>query len=516
MERVNDALRLSGLLWPAFMPKIALGDGPLSEMLKSMWNLRRRWTGKQVSKAGRFLSATCCVGFWFSASAFADSPQAAAPRSADDIQKGLAAAESYYTQQQYAQAERELHGLLQKVPQNYSANELLGLVLSAEGRDADATSFLKSAVHEHPTSVPARENLAANYAKRNQNTLAEMEFKTLVRLDPKNFDLQHNVGEFYINLGKIADAVVPLKAAQELKPTDYSNGYDLSVAEMMSGRLTEAQDQIQTLLAVKETAELHSILAEVYEKQNKFLLAAKEYQRAAQMDPTEDAIFDWGAELLRHKNLQEAAQVFESGVNLYPQSWDLNIGLGLSRHMLGNDQDAVTSLVHAVDLKATDPRSYFFLATLGRIPASQSAEVTARFKQYAKDNPKGAQAQLYYATNLWHVDEASNQTTNTEKIESLLNNAIALDPKLAQAHMQLGVLYSRRGDYPGAAAEFQQTVKLNPALADAHYRLAQALTRMGQKNQAAQELELFRKLNAAQKEEDPVFAFLLTRQDKPK
>ena len=184
--------------------------------------------------------------------------------------------------------------------------------------------------------------------------------------------------------------------------------------------------------------------------------------------------------------------------------------------MLGNDQDAVTPLVHAVDLKATDPRSYFFLATLGRIPASQSVEVMARFKQYAKDNPKGAQAQLYYATNLWQADEASNQTTNTEKIESLLKNAIALDPKLAQAHMQLGVLYSRRGDYPGAAAEFQQTVKLNPALADAHYRLAQALTRMGQRNQAAQELELFRKLNAAQKEEDPVFAFLLTRQDKPK
>ena len=178
------------------MPKIASGDGLWSEMLKSMWNLRKRWTGKRVSKAGRFLSATCCVGFWFSASAFTYSPQAAALKSADDIQKGLAAAESYHTQQQYAQAERELHDLLRKVPQNYSANELLGLVLSAEGRDADATPFLKSAVHENPTSVPACENLAANYAKRNQNTLAEMEFKTLVRLDPKNFDLQHNIGEF--------------------------------------------------------------------------------------------------------------------------------------------------------------------------------------------------------------------------------------------------------------------------------------------------------------------------------
>ena len=260
------------------MPKIAQGGGPLSTMLKSIWNL----------------SATCCIGLCFSALAVANPFQVAVPKVADDVKASLAAAESDYSQQQYAQAETELRGLLMRVPRNYSANELLGLVLSAEGRDADATSFFENAVWVSPASVPARENLATNYAKRNKNTLAEIEFKTLVRLDPKNFDLQHNCGEFYIKLGKIADAVPPLKAAQELRPTDYSNGYDLSLAEMMSGRLTEAQAQIESLLALKETSELHSLLAEVYEKQNKFLLAGKEYQRTAQMDPTEDAIFDWG------------------------------------------------------------------------------------------------------------------------------------------------------------------------------------------------------------------------------
>jgi Tfp pilus assembly protein PilF len=482
------------------MPKIAQDGGPLSKMPKSTWNL----------------SAACCIGLCFSASALADSLQAAVPKVADNVKNGLAAAESYYTQQQYAQAEAELHALLLQTPRNDSANELLGLVLTSEGRDADATPFFENAVRMSPASVPARENLAANYAKRNKNMLAEMEFKTLVRLDPKNFDLQHNCGEFYINLGKIAEAVVPLKAAQQLRPTDYSNGYDLSLAEMMSGRLVEAETQVQSLLALTETSELHSVLAEVYEKQNKFLLAAKEYQRAAQMDPTEGSVFDWGAELLRHKNLQEAAQVFESGVNLYPQSWSLNTGLGLARHMLGNDQDAVNPLVHTVDLNTADPRSYFFLATLGRIPADQSTLVTARFERYARENPKLAQAQLYYATNLWQRDEASNETTNAEKIEWLLKKAIALDPRLAQAHMQLGVLYSRRGDYPRAAAEFEREIKLDPALAAAHYRFAQALSRMGQKKQSAQELETFRKLDSASQEEDTVVAFLLTRQDKPK
>jgi Tfp pilus assembly protein PilF len=258
------------------MPKIAQDGGPLSKMPKSTWNL----------------SAACCIGLCFSASALADSLQAAVPKVADNVKNGLAAAESYYTQQQYAQAEAELHALLLQTPRNDSANELLGLVLTSEGRDADATPFFENAVRMSPASVPARENLAANYAKRNKNMLAEMEFKTLVRLDPKNFDLQHNCGEFYINLGKIAEAVVPLKAAQQLRPTDYSNGYDLSLAEMMSGRLVEAETQVQSLLALTETSELHSVLAEVYEKQNKFLLAAKEYQRAAQMDPTEGSVFD--------------------------------------------------------------------------------------------------------------------------------------------------------------------------------------------------------------------------------
>ena len=180
--------------------------------------------------------------------------------------------------------------------------------------------------------------------------------------------------------------------------------------------------------------------------------------------------------------------------------------------MLGSDSEAVTAFVHAVDLNPADPRSYFFLTTLDRIPASQSYAVTARFEQYATDNPKAAQAQLYYATNLWQRDEVSNDTTNWEQIETLLKKAVALDPKLAQAHMQLGVLYSRRGDYPHAAAEFERTIRLDPALPVAHYRLAQALTRMGQKKQSAQELETFQKLNAARKEEESVVAFLMTKQ----
>jgi tetratricopeptide (TPR) repeat protein len=472
----------------------------MSKMLKSMRKLS---------------PAYYMMGLCFFVSVLTNVPHIAAQKMGNEVTEGLAAAESHYTQQEYAQAEEELRAILAQVPGNYAANELLGLVLTAEGRDADATSFFEKAVRTSPASVPARENLAANYAKRKMNALAEIEFKALLRLDPKNFDLQHNCGEFFVSLGKIGEALAPLKAAQLLKPDDYSNGYDLSLAEMMSGRLTEAEAQVQSLLALKDNAELHSLLAEVYEKQSRFLPAAKEYQRAAQMEPTESSIFDWGAELLRHKNLQEAAQVFESGVTLYPQSWRLSTGLGLARHMLGNDQGAVAPLIHAVDIAAADPRSYYFLSMLGRVPAIQAVQVTSRFERYAADNPKSAQAQLYYAINLWQADETSSEVKHGDKVEALLKRAVALDPSLAQAYMQLGILYARREDNPRAAAEFVRAIKLDPHLAVAHYRLAQTLNRLGQRKQAAQEMETFRKLDSAGKQEETVMAFLLTRQDKP-
>jgi Tfp pilus assembly protein PilF len=427
----------------------------------------------------------------------------------------LQIADQYYVEGRFPLAEQELRSVLLQSPQNYAANEMLALVLSAEGRDAEATAFFEKAVKADPGSQKARENLAANYAKCGKNALAEVEFKRLVKLDPGNFDLNHNFGEFYVKLGKISDAIKLLIAAQHIKPADYTNGYDLALGLLMLGRLAEAQEQLESMLTIKETAELHSMLAEVYEKRSMFLPAAEQFQRAAQMDPTEDTLVAWGAELLRHSNLKEAEQVFNSGVKLYPQSWPMNTGLGITEHMLGEDGDATKTLIHAADLNSADPRSYSFLEVIDRVPPGLMPEVTSRFQQYAQQYPKRAQAQFLYAANLWRADEMLNQTENAARIESLLKTAIALDPKLAEAHTQLGILYARRGEYDAAAAEFEQTIKLDPDQPTAHYHLGQALIHLGQKERGDEQLKIFRKLHSEQKD-DTVIAFLMTRQDQAK
>jgi Tfp pilus assembly protein PilF len=429
-----------------------------------------------------------------------------------DIQNRVQQAEKDYDLNRYKDAEQELNYVLSGQPDQFAANELMGLVLSAEGRDAKATIMFERAVRANPTSIPARANLATNYAKLGQNSKAELQFTQLARMDPKNFAVLHNLGEFYVKHGQIAEAVPWLQKAQVQNPEDYANGYDLSLGLLETGRLAEAEQQIQGLLRIRETAELHSLLADAYERDGKVLAAGKEYQRAAQMSPNEANVFDWGAELLRHRNLPEAKQVFSRGMSLFPQSTRMVIGFGLAEHLAGEDADASRTLMHAVDLDLSDARSYYFLASLKHIPPELMKGVTARFAQYAARYPKRADAQYYYASNLWLSNEALNQPQNYAEIEDRLRAALALDPRRFEAHQLLGILYEDRGDYKRATAEFEAAIQEKPSFEEAHYRLALVLNRVGQRQRAEQEMKQFKTLQAADKE-DVVITFLLSKED---
>ena len=75
---------------------------------------------------------------------------------------------------------------------------------------------------------------------------------------------------------------------------------------------------IQDLLKQKDSAELHNLLGEVEEKDGKFVEAANEYETAAHMDPSESNLFDWGSELLIHRTLDPAIEVFRQASDRYP------------------------------------------------------------------------------------------------------------------------------------------------------------------------------------------------------
>jgi tetratricopeptide (TPR) repeat protein len=412
------------------------------------------------------------------------------------LEREFQAAVAQYEAGHFPEAAQRLEALVREVPQSFDVHELLGLVYSAQSQDAKASSHLQTAVRLKPDSASARTNLAANLMRLGKVDLAGLQFKKAAELDPTNFDTNHNLGEYYVRSGKVAAAVPFLVQAQKIDPSSYDNGYDLSLAYVLTGQLADARQLVQDLLKKKNTAELHNLLGEIEEKDGKFVEAANEYETAAHMDPSESNLFDWGSELLIHRTLAPAIEVFQHATERYPKSPRLVIGLGMALYSRGNYDDAVKALLQGADLDPSDPSCYLFLSKAYDSSPSQANEVIERFRRFAELQPRNARALYYYAMSLWKGKRAQDPDLNLQQIETLLKTSITLDPKLAEAHLQLGNLYSDRNKYAEAVPEYEKALQLSPDLADAHYRLGQAYVRTGDKERAQQQFQVYQQLRA--------------------
>ena len=251
---------------------------------------------------------------------------------------------------------------------------------------------------------------------------------------------------------------------------------------------------VRQLLQRKDTAELHNLLGEIEEKDGNFVAAANELEIAAHKDPTESNLFDWGSELLVHRTLDPAVEIFQRATERYPDSARLAIALGMALYSRGNYDDAVKALLKGADLNPRDARCYYFLSRAYDSSPSQAEEVIQRFRRFTELEPKNARGSYYYAMSLWKGRRTQDPDLDLHQIESLLKKSVDLDPELADGHLQLGNLYFDEAKYAEAIPEYERARHLNPDLADAYYRLGQAYVRTGAKDRAQELLETYQKL----------------------
>jgi tetratricopeptide (TPR) repeat protein len=257
---------------------------------------------------------------------------------------------------------------------------------------------------------------------------------------------------------------------------------------------------------------LHHRLGDVEERLGNPLQAVREYQRAAELDPVETNLFDWGTELLKHGALEPATEVFTKGNRLFPNSVRMLVALGVTRYARGSYDKATECLVTASDLAPDNPAPYLFLGKMQSVESAPSGKSMDRLARFARLHPDNALANYYYALSLFKQLKASTTSAHNSKrnlnlagrVDSLLQKAVRLDPQLGAAHLQLGILYSRREDFSAAISSYRKAIqvsvnKANPdprypdneeTLAEAHYRLARAYLRIGDKSKAQEQLHL--------------------------
>lgn len=421
-----------------------------------------------------------------------------------------------YKAKQYAAAQKQLQPLVEKAPGSFEINELLGLVYVAQGNQSAANRFLAKAVQLKPSIAEARTALATNLLAIQRADEAERQFKKVVQMEPRSYDANHNLGEFYIQTRKLGRAVPFLRHAQEIDPSAYNNGYDLALALEETGQYDDARQQLRKLISLHDSAELHSLLGETEEKSRNYLSSAAQYEQAARMDPSEQNILNWGAELLLHQTFAPAIEVFKAGTERFPQSAQLHNGLGIAFYGAGQTGEAVRAFFRASDLTPDDPLPFMFVGKScdGSSP-DLAAQIRSRLEGFVSRDAHSPELNYYLAVCLWRSNQIEAKSDLSSQVESLLKHVLELDPNYGDAYFQLGNLYAEQHKYNQAIEQYEDALKSNADSANIHYRLGQALAREGNEARAQEEFAVFNRLrkseaDAANKEQNQIQQFVYT------
>ena len=382
--------------------------------------------------------------------------------------------------------------------------------------------------HGSDTMVRARESLAKEAVSLGKSRAGvdatavstQKSLREAVEHDPSSLTANHRLGRVLIEDGKAREAIPYLERAAELKPGDSEIACDLALANARAGNYERARDIAQALLAQSNKAELHHLLGEVQEKLGNSLEAVREYQRAAELDPSEAYLFDWGSELLLHHAPEPALEVFTKGNHLFPQSLRMLIGLGAAWFAQGSYERAAQRICEASDLDPDNSIPYVFLGKMLNAEPTPSQDVVEKLHRFVAHRPEDAAANYYYAVALWKLRKGSQDMTAAAQVEALLKNAVQFDPKFGAAYLELGILHFEQKDNPSAIADYQHAIEADPQMEEAHYRLAQAYRQHGDTAKAAAELKVYDQIakesaRQAERERHEVRQFVYTLRDQP-
>jgi tetratricopeptide (TPR) repeat protein len=346
-------------------------------------------------------------------------------------------------------------------------------------------------------------SLAETAVKPPPDAAREKSLRELAKRQPDDFGVNHQLGQLLIAGGRAQEAIPFLERAAANDPANYENAYDLALANAEVGNYPIARDEATKLLATHDQGDLHHLLADVDEKLGDSLEAVRQYQRAAELDPSESHLFDWGAELLLHHAPEPAMEVFSRGNRLFHGSARMLLGLGAASFARGDYEEAVQRICRASDLNPNASLPYQFLGKIEEAENQANPDLVEKLHRYVTLQPDNADANYYYALGLWKLRNAAHNKGSVTQVESLLKAAIQINPKYAAAALHLGIVHSERGAYSEAISDYRKALDADPAMEEAHYRLAQAYRQTGNAEKAKEELLLYGQLakESAQKQE---------------
>ncbi len=319
---------------------------------------------------------------------------------------------------------------------------------------------------------------------------SETALRASVANDPKAFQPNFRLGQFLLHAGRDRDAIPLLQTAYQAEPENYDNEYDLAQALEMTGDVAQARDHVRRLLARRPGADLHRMEGELDEKLGDPLSAVREFQQAASEGPSEENYFAWGSELLFHRAIWQAKEVFDEGARLYPNSARMLTARGAALFAGALYDQAAVDLCKASDLDPANPEPYLFIGKIDIAAPDPLPCVVTKLARFEKLRPASSLANYYYAMALWKQQGQSRDAQTLGKVKAMFTRAVTLDPRCADGYLQLGNLSAGQKQWDDAIGLYRKAIEANSELSEAHYRLGVTYERIGEQAKAKVQFQL--------------------------
>jgi len=355
-------------------------------------------------------------------------------------------------EKEFQPALAELDKAVQLAPKSAATQFQLGRGLAAVGNDEEAVPHLQEALKLSPNLPGGVLELAMALQRLGRQEESIPLFLQAIEAEPHNAMALTNLGLALTQTGKASQAVPFLQRALAETPNDPVVLENMGVAELQQSHFDEAIVQFEKAQKLDSAnPQLHYDLGLAYKLKDRMDDAVRELLKAASLGPTlPDPSYTLGILYMQLGKLQESVTQLRAFLALRPNSGDGWAVLGSVLKQLERRDEAEAALRKAVELLPNQPGAHITLAAV--LAEEGKTQEAAAERKVAADLSRTAvnhqRAQL--STN------AGNQSLQRGEIAEAVGrylDAIAADPKYAEAHSQLAVAYERQGRADDAKAE---------------------------------------------------------------
>jgi tetratricopeptide (TPR) repeat protein len=338
------------------------------------------------------------------------------------------------------------------------------LAFEQEGKVAEAEARWKSLVSSQPNDAEAYAHLGLLEARQEHYQEATVFYRKALRLNPQMPSLHLNLGLAYFKAGDLQAAI---------------QTFDL----LLKSEPSSSPDALRLI----------TLIGLAYYGMGKYEAAVPYLKQATAADPGNLRFrLALAQSCLRSKQYQCVLDVDREILTLNAESAEADMLAGEAYDELKNDAGAIAEFQAAEKADPTMPDVHFGYGYL-LWRALKFKEAEEAFRSELANNPEHPLALAY-------LGDTEIRLHRSEEAVPYLEHAVRIQPSVAIAHLDLGIIYEEQGRKDDAVRELKTAERFNPDDPSIHWRLGRFYQSMGRKTEAKAEFDKTRNVQLAKEQ----------------